>query len=187
MPKVIKNNCTSGELDPRLHHHSELEQHANGLAKCENAIVSQYGGVKRRYGWEFINQAHLSHRMCLMRSFEFSEDQTYTLEIGHEYIRLFTEDATEGPGIIVNGSEEIIVIGTSYLESELRDLRFEQDGDVLFITHKNHHPQKLIRNSHIDWTIESADFKSGPFKAKDENHFVFPLFSSCLKALRTET
>lgn len=47
---------------------------------------------------------------------------------------------------------------TTYTESELPELQFAQSADILFITHPNHLPAKLVRTSHIAWTLSDIQF-----------------------------
>ncbi len=91
--QVLKNNCTSGELSPKLHRRSELVQYQNGLDTCYNAVVSPYGGVYRRFGTKYISSAKHSDKLSIRRKFEFSIDQSYVLEIGEYYIRFHIDGA----------------------------------------------------------------------------------------------
>ncbi len=158
--QVLKNNMTSGVLSPKLHFRSDLEQYSDGLATCHNAIVSPYGGVQRRFGSRYVAAAKHADKLCIVRTFEFAEDQSYTLEIGDQYIRFYIDG-----GQIIDGTP--VEVATTYLESELRELRFEYDADVLYICHFAHAPAKLIRSSHISWSLADCDFVGGPFY--DEN------------------
>jgi len=54
-------------------------------------------------------------------------------------------------------------ISTVFLESEISDVKFTQLNDVIWLTHKNHPPQKLIRTSANQWTIGNAPIIGGPF------------------------
>lgn len=54
-----------------------------------------------------------------------------------------------------------VEIETPYTESELRDLRFAQSADVLYIAHKNHQQRKLSRTSHTDWTFSVINNQPG--------------------------
>ncbi len=162
---ILKNNCTSGELSPKVHQRGDIQQFQNGLATCLNAIVSPYGGVYRRFGTKYIATAKYGDRLCIMRPFEFSITQAYVLEIGDCYIRFYKD----GAQIVDAGTGDPIEVETTYREDELRELRFEQSADVLYIFHPNHYPAKLTRSSHVDWTLEDCDFTGGPFLDENED------------------
>lgn len=42
-------------------------------------------------------------------------------------------------------------------------LSLAQTGDVIFMSHRNHFPKKLIRYGNTDWRIEEASISNGPF------------------------
>lgn len=56
MAKVIKNNYSSGELDPRLHDRFDLDAHANGAESLRNCALLPQGGFRRRDGSEFQDE-----------------------------------------------------------------------------------------------------------------------------------
>lgn len=210
--QLLKNNCTSGEISPLLHQRSDLAQYQNGLETCLNAIVTPYGGVKRRYGTKFIYPAKHADKVCIVRKFEFSINQAYTLEIGEYYIRFFfnsgivlttyvawvttthyypgdlvtnggnyyrclvdhtsgtfSTDLAAGKWVATAGATDLVYeIVTPYTETELRELRFEQSADVLYIFHKSHHPAKLTRYDSDFWTLVDVPFTGGPFEDQND-------------------
>lgn len=52
---------------------------------------------------------------------------------------------------------------TVFTENEVFDAHFTQLNDVIWITHPNHPPQKLIRTSANEWSIANFAFIGGPF------------------------
>lgn len=52
----VKNNCTSGELDPLLHSRADIKQWANGLRTARNVRLLPQGGFRRREGSEFLQE-----------------------------------------------------------------------------------------------------------------------------------
>jgi hypothetical protein len=49
-------------------------------------------------------------------------------------------------------------VATPYLASQLRELVFAQENDVMYLTHKRHPPQKLSRFADDNWTLETPTF-----------------------------
>ncbi len=74
--------------------------------------------------------------------------------------------ATQIASIYSSGSTTY-QLTTIFTEDELADIKYVQVNDVIWITHPNHAPQKLVRTSANEWTIADFDFKGGPFL--DEN------------------
>lgn len=54
-------------------------------------------------------------------------------------------------------------ITTVFTENEIFDVHFTQLNDVIWLTHPNHPPQKLIRTSANEWSIADFAFVGGPF------------------------
>lgn len=52
-----------------------------------------------------------------------------------------------------------IEVATPYLESEVADLRYTQDGNTMYITHPSHPPKKLIRISDTSWSFTDMVFE----------------------------
>ena len=74
--------------------------------------------------------------------------------------------AVEGPGILT--------IPTPWPESSLRDIRYDQSADVVFIACKGHAPRKLERRSRTSWSIVTHRVWDGPFPgAPGDESFTF--------------
>tara|TARA_R110000787_G_scaffold23768_2_gene67789 strand:+ start:5210 stop:7963 length:2754 start_codon:yes stop_codon:yes gene_type:complete len=56
-----------------------------------------------------------------------------------------------------------VELTTTYLTSELFQLKFTQSADTLYITHNDHAPRKLTRTSNTAWTITDITFIDGPY------------------------
>lgn len=65
-----------------------------------------------------------------------------------------------GYGAYTGGGEtfRILTIDSPYLASELRDLKFRQSFDVVFLTHPNHSPKKLVRTGLTNWSLKDVAF-----------------------------
>ena len=55
-------------------------------------------------------------------------------------------------------SEKIFEIVTPYLHTELADIKFTQQADVMWITHANHTPYKLSRTASTVFSIAAVEF-----------------------------
>lgn len=80
--------------------------------------------------------------------FQFSVTTTFILEVGEFYIKFYTNGA---PALI--GSDPYGV-GTPYALADLRDLKYKQINDVIYIVHPNYAWRKLSRNTDTDWDLE---------------------------------
>ena len=106
---MILTNFTAGELSPRLEGRFDIAQYANGCRILENMLVLPQGPAEMRPGTYFVNEVKDSSKKVRLIPFEFSTVQTYVLEFGEEYIRIYkdqgqvvyevlTIDAAPSPG-----------------------------------------------------------------------------------------
>lgn len=157
----IQTSFTSGEISPRLLGRVDLDQYYAGAGTCLNFALMPHGGVVKRSGLRFIAEAKHHDRKCRLIPFEFSTEQAYVLEFGHNYIRFFKDQ-----GQIVSGDSPY-EIASPYSEIDLPEISWAQSADVLFLCHPLHKPKKLSRTGHAAWTLDDVEFLDGPYM--DEN------------------
>lgn len=157
MPRVTvtQSNFTAGEISPRLYGRTDLAKYLAGAKQIRNGIVLQHGGVRRRDGTVFVQNAG-SGKVRLIR-YVFNRDQAYCLEFGAGYIRFFVD-----AGAVLDSGNNTYQITTTYTEDELFDLSFTQAGDVMFIAHRAHPLAMLTRLSHASWTITDVSYVNQP-------------------------
>lgn len=147
---------TTGEISPKINSRIDFNKYINGVEKMENAIIFPQGGFTRRPGLRFVNESKDSTKASRMVKFQFSVTDAYILEFGENYIRFYRNQAR-----IESGGSPVEVV-TTYAEADLFDLHFAQSADVLYIAHKDYAPRKLIRASHISWSLAIIDFDPTP-------------------------
>lgn len=55
--------------------------------------------------------------------------------------------------------DEAVEIPTPYACEDLRELAFTQSADILFLTHKDYAPRKLLRYGHSAWSLQPLVFE----------------------------
>lgn len=90
---VIQSSFASGELSPNLFAHVDLAKYHTGLQLCRNFFVDYRGGVSSRAGLEYANQCLDSDHDVRLIEFQFSTVQTYILEFGNFYMRVYVDGA----------------------------------------------------------------------------------------------
>jgi hypothetical protein len=150
-------NFTAGELSPRLDGRNDLAKYPAGCKTLENMVVFPHGAAARRPGTQFISEVKTSANKTRLIPFEFSTVQTYVLEFGNQYMRVYKDKAQ----VLSGGSA--FEISTPYLTAELFDIKFAQSADVMYLTHPSHSTRKLSRTGHTSWTLTEVDFTNGPF------------------------
>ena len=177
----IINSFASGELSPRLMGRTDSPKYATGCEVMENFMALPHGGAKRRGGTRFINEVKNSAHTTRLIPFEFSVDQTYVLEFGNNYIRFYTN------GGQVQASGSAYEISTTYTHSQVNELQFAQNADVMWIVHPSHKPRKLTRLAHATWTLADEVFKKGPFLPVNQDESLTLTFASTSAATQNLT
>jgi hypothetical protein len=153
MLKIV-NSFNAGELSPRLLGRVDWEKYSLGCKTLENFVPHVHGGVRRRSGSAHISNVKDDTKKVRLIPFVFNVTTAYCLEFGEQYIRFYKN------GVQIGAPFEVT---TPYLENELRDIRFEESADVMYLTSPTHEPRKLQRFADDNWTLTIVDFQSGPF------------------------
>ena len=177
----IVNSFASGELSPRLLGRTDSPKYTSGCEVMENFMALPHGGAKRRGGTRFINEVKNSAHTTRLIPFEYSVDQTYVLEFGNNYIRFYTN------GGQVQASSAAYEITTTYTHSQVNELQFAQNADVMWIVHPSHKPRKLTRLAHATWTLVDESFKKGPFLPVNQDESLTISFASTTAATQNIT
>ncbi len=149
-------NFTGGELSPRLDGRVDLQKYFQGCKTLENMVIHPHGGATRRPGTKYIASTKSDGEATLV-PFEFSTTQTYVLEFGNTYMRVYKDG-----GQVLN-SGTAVEITTPYSAAEAAEIKFAQSADILYIVHPSHKPRKLSRSSHTSWTLSNYAPTADPF------------------------
>lgn len=159
MPLVTfaQSNFTSGEMTPRLVTRKDLARYQNALSKLENFIVIPQGGALHRPGTRFVAEVKDSSRITRVINFDFNAEANYTIEFGHQYFRFYRDE-----GLLFDGPSPVEV-ASPYQEGQLRNVKYTQSADVLFLTHSAIRPNELRRASDVSWSLVAFDYQDGPY------------------------
>jgi len=159
MPRttLALTSFVSGELGAKLDGRTDFAKYNTGAKTLENFLIHPQGSATRRVGTQFIAEVKDSTKKTRLIPFEFSTVQTYVLEFGNQYMRVYKDKGQ------VQSGGSAFEISTPYLEAELFEIKFAQSADVLYICHPNHAARKLARTGHTSWTLTEIDFTDGPY------------------------
>lgn len=160
MPNIttLKTNFTAGEFTPLLNGRVDIERYNNACKEMTNAYPLIYGGFINRHGSKFIAEAKYSDRNTVLIPFAYNIDQTYMLEFGDFYMRVYKDGAQveSAPGVPFE-------IATPYGEAVLDHLSIQQSADTMFIENETTYPQRLQRFGDADWFMGNAPISVEPF------------------------
>lgn len=155
-PSIIQTNFTAGELAPEAYGRVDVAKYNNAAKTLKNVIVQVLGGAKGRGGLRYVASTKDSTKQSRLIPYIFSRTQSYILEFGNLYMRVYKD----GAQVLVSGSPYEIV--TPYTEAMLADLDYVQGADTMFIAHQGVMIQQLKRYSHTDWRLLTAQIVNPP-------------------------
>lgn len=160
---AIQPSFTGGELSPSLYGRVDLARYQTSLRTCRNFISQVYGGADNRPGSKYVAEVKDSSKRVRLIPFAFSTTQTYVLEFGHLYMRVYKDG---GQVVYSSGGSagSPVEIVTPWTESELEDIGYTQSADVLTLVHPSHRPRQISRTAHDAWSIDFFDNLNGPFQ-----------------------
>ncbi|MEK9811170.1 MAG: ubiquitin-activating E1 FCCH domain-containing protein, partial [Candidatus Nanopelagicales bacterium] len=123
------SSFTAGEISPRLEGRVTLEKYREGLSDLTNMVVHPHGGVTRRPGTEFLGEVKFSNTYTRLIPFQFKTSDTYILEFGQEYMRVYRN----GLQVLVGSPKTITAItqaSPGVLTSNSHGL---SDGEEIYI------------------------------------------------------
>ena len=180
--RTVKTDFSAGELSPLLRGRIDLDKKYSGGTKVmSNFVPLLEGGASFRSGFKHLATAKGGSSDVRLVTFAPNSIDSFTIEFGHTYIRIFSaaslEPFQEGETSFVEGAPLVIkrkdlttssVITTPYLANEIDDLWVSFDVDVMIITHPNHEPRKLeYWEAPLGFDLEVIPFTATPFTLDD--------------------
>ncbi|HBQ9339418.1 MULTISPECIES: hypothetical protein [Klebsiella] len=155
---LVQPSLAGGEISPSLYGRIDLEKYQTSLRRCRNFIVRQSGGIENRPGFRFLGSAKYADRYCRLIPFQFSVSQTYALELGDHYFRVWSN------GALVTDGGSPVEVATPWPVSVISELKFTQSADVMTVCHNDYPPLEIRRYGEADWRTAAVTTTSGPFQ-----------------------
>ncbi len=150
--RAYQPSFTAGELSPALSARTDLAKYASGLKTAINIFIHPHGGASNRAGTSFINEVKNSAKVTRLIPFQFNTDQSYVLEFGDHYFRVYRNG-----GLVLLGGAPYEVV-TPYTSADVEQLVVIQEADVMYVCHENYALQKIARLADNNWTITAVSF-----------------------------
>jgi hypothetical protein len=103
MSKVIQANLSGGEVSEAIAARVDIDKYKTSAYKVENFFVQLHGGLTNRPGLEYVAPAKTRTGAVRLIPFEFNTTQTYVLEFGNLYMRVYKDG-----GQVLTGSAQTI-------------------------------------------------------------------------------
>ena len=108
MPRITLalTSFVSGELGDKLSGRIDFAKYNSGAKQLTNFLVHPQGAATRRVGTQFIAEVKDSSKKTRLIPFEFSTVQTYVLEFGNQYMRVYKDK-----GQVLSGGSAFEILG----------------------------------------------------------------------------
>ena len=160
----IFESFTTGEISPILLGRVSAEQYRSSCKTMENALPDSHGGVKRRPGTYFVNEVKDSTKKTRLIPFVVSREESYVIEMGHNYMRFYTEQGQ------IQSSGSAYEIATPWGENDIADVHFAQVNDLMYMVHDGYNPRKLTRTSSTSWAISQPTLAGSSWNGNADGH-----------------
>jgi len=167
MSYVTKHNFVGGVVSPLVGKREDLATYNNSLAVLKNGRVLPHGGIRKRSGFKWVaTSAYCTYgEENVAVSFNFSTDQSYVLVFSDGHVEVFGNTADFSPAVYVS----------PYGGADIRQLRFAQSADVLYIVHEDYEPRIFYRYEPdpvgdpgvYTFAFETLVFTGGPWRAQN--------------------
>lgn len=147
---LLLDNFNAGEISPLVGARFQVEKVLNGCRKLRNFIPHPHGPVFRRPGMEYMGAAATNDSAANLRSFQFSGSTVFILELSEAGLRVWQS------GALVTLQAPVSL---PYTSAELPSVQMCQVNDVVYLTHPNHEPRRLVRWADDDWRLGTVPWR----------------------------
>jgi hypothetical protein len=161
--RYSKGDCTYGELSPSVYGRPELPIYAAGMKVMKNCLPLPAGGWQNRGGTRPLGYVKTGGTDWRLKRFVFSNGDTYLLEFGNRYIRIYKNDVC-----VVSAPDTPYEITTPWPSAAISNLKITQSADTLFVTHPDYQTRVISRTADATWTIATYDYINGPFMLEND-------------------
>lgn len=152
-----QHSFNRGALTRRLHGNQNLELYYTALWVVRNYVITGHGIMERRPAFEQLGHTK-NDGPATLYPFAFDPLSPYTLELGEMYLR-----AWFGDGLVLDGGSPSET-ATPYTAAEAEELSTAQEGDFMWVAHRNHQQATIVRNTPNTFTHQAFETKDGPYE-----------------------
>ncbi|MGE5503271.1 MAG: hypothetical protein ACM31L_02500 [Actinomycetota bacterium] len=144
---LTKTSFTAGELSLDMMGRGDLTAYQNGAMRLRNVFIAPTGGVSRRAGLRFVDQARGPGRLV---AFEFNTEQTYLLAFSDGHVDVYAD---------VDGTyAKVADFAAPWTAAQISQIAWTQSADTLLVVHPEVEPRKITRSSHTAWSMTPWSF-----------------------------
>ena len=127
-------------------------------------MPESHGGFKRRPGSIFVAEVKDSAKSTRLIPFNISRNESYILEVGHLYMRFYTNNAR------IQSGGNPVEVATPWEQADIWDIHFAQAIDIMYMVHDKYNPRKLTHTGATTWAISQPSLAGTPWNGNADNH-----------------
>jgi hypothetical protein len=142
-----QSSFSAGQLDPKTFARDDIAPYFKGAKRITNCLVIPQGGVKTRWGTDYIDTlASTNAKNVQLTTFLYNDDSKYLLVWEAGVITIYLE------------SVKVAILSTPYAGEDIANVYSTQVNNRVVATNGNFRPRQLIRapNAASDITSVSA-------------------------------
>ena len=143
---VTQPAFSGGIISTELFGRLDFDKIKNGLKRCDNWVVRPSGGVIYRAGTKYVAECKTSSGDIRLIPFTYNNMDALCLEFTEKCIRFYKNGTT-----VKSDSGEPYEVKTPYLNEEIKNVKYIQNLNKLFLVHPNHPPAVLERTTDNSW------------------------------------
>jgi hypothetical protein len=130
-----------------------IEKYREGLSTLTNMIVQPHGGVTRRPGTEYLGEVKDSSNVTRLIPFEFKTADTYALEFGDQYMRVFRnglqvlEDSEKTVTAVTQASPGVLTAASHGMSNGDEVYLYNTSGDMTELVERNYLVANVTTNT----------------------------------------
>lgn len=146
--RYIQHSMNGGILSPTAFGRVDISKYYTSVSDALNVNAHPHGGMFKRSGLKYIDTIAGDGRLI---KFAFNITQSYVLVFTNNNIAIYYNDA------------KVQDVTTTYSLAEVQELGYAQSADTIIITHQDHQPAALVRNSGTGvWSISNITLTNIP-------------------------
>jgi len=152
----IITNFTGGKISHKFEGRTDIKDYYQSCRELTNFIVIPSGGATKAPGSYYIAETKDSSKKSVLVTFEYDIDETYILEVGTDYIRIYRQSDHSYVDEVTNSDP--------YSEDELFEIQWAQTEDTIYFVHRAHTVKQLSYSGAI-WSFSATSFTGTTFNS----------------------
>jgi len=153
--KGLQGTFSAGVLSPEAMGRVDIARYPHAAKKLRNIICRTLGGAQKRFGMQYLAATKNSANKSRLIPFIISKDLAYMLEVGVNYIRVFSSTGTP-----IGAPYEV---ATPWTIAQVLEMDYSSNDDAMYVFHSAVFPYRIRCFTDTQWDVSAAPFTTLPF------------------------